>query len=69
MGDYDGKFTCLDLQSGKELWSFKNEEAELPLAMTNFRSHAAFFSANFSAAFAGFLGAHALLREVRLADY
>ena len=30
VGDYDGKFTCLNIRSGEEVWSFKNEKAELP---------------------------------------
>ncbi len=30
VGDYDGKFTALDIREGKELWSFKNTNAELP---------------------------------------
>ncbi len=30
VGDYDGKFTCLDIRKGKELWSYKNTNAELP---------------------------------------
>lgn len=30
VGDYDGKFTCLDIRAGEERWSFKNSEAELP---------------------------------------
>lgn len=30
VGDYDGKFTALDIQHGKEQWSYKNDKAELP---------------------------------------
>jgi outer membrane protein assembly factor BamB len=30
VGDYDGKFTSLDLTSGKELWSFKDDATDLP---------------------------------------
>lgn len=30
VGDYDGKFTCLDIREGRELWSYKNPEADLP---------------------------------------
>lgn len=30
VGDYDGKFTALDIQKGKEQWSYKNDNAELP---------------------------------------
>ena len=30
VGDYDGKFTCMELSSGRELWSFKDDATDLP---------------------------------------
>jgi eukaryotic-like serine/threonine-protein kinase len=30
VGDYDGKFTCMELSSGKELWSYKDDATDLP---------------------------------------
>jgi outer membrane protein assembly factor BamB len=30
VGDYDGKFTCMELSSGKELWSFQDDATDLP---------------------------------------
>lgn len=30
VGDYDGKFTCMDLHSGEELWSFSDPSTDLP---------------------------------------
>ncbi|MCA1747690.1 MAG: PQQ-binding-like beta-propeller repeat protein, partial [Bacteroidales bacterium] len=30
VGDYDGKFTCMELSSGREVWSFKDEATDLP---------------------------------------
>ena len=30
IGDYDGKFTCMDLKSGKELWFFQNKDNMQP---------------------------------------
>jgi outer membrane protein assembly factor BamB len=30
VGDYDGKFSCVDLKSGKEVWSYENPETQLP---------------------------------------
>jgi len=30
VGDYDGKFTCMDLSSGEEIWSYSDPATDLP---------------------------------------
>lgn len=30
VGDYDGKFTCLDLETGNKIWVFDNQDSDLP---------------------------------------